>query len=470
MSVSGTEPSGRLVLCPRVEPFILNGRRLWEESFVKASAVRNDFFVSADYSGNESGQLIYAGRSLLAYCGRTLRRGRLFSYRPSSFFRQPLDDLPLSAESLGDFGAWESADGEELSFEEFSRSIALGLFDYLRKSHAGGFTLSLSGGADSAAIAVLIRLMVLFGCRELGVWSFLRALSSVSGIRALLDEAKNVEPDEKRIVAALLTTAYQATANSSEVTRRSAKRVAEAVGSVHFELEVDSLVESYKGLISEALGRPLSWKTDDLALQNIQARVRGPGIWLLANLTGSLLLSTGNRSEASVGYATMDGDTCGCLSPIGSVSKAFLRRWLVWLETTGVLLERTLDGGEVRFSVPELSYVNAQQPTAELRPPTTCQTDESDLMPYIVLDVIERGAAVEKHTGRALLNFVRAELREGSEQYSDEQLWDWIQKYARRFAASQWKRFRSAPAFCVDQYDLTDCCLPLLTGEFKLDE
>ena len=76
------------------------------------------------------------------------------------------------------------------------------------------------------------------------------------------------------------------------------------------------------------LGRKLTWETDDLALQNIQARVRGPNVWLLANVKNALLLSTSNRSEAAVGYATMDGDTCGGLSPIAGIDKAFLLRWL----------------------------------------------------------------------------------------------------------------------------------------------
>src|SRR4029453_6469210 len=87
--------------------------------------------------------------------------------------------------------------------------------------------------------------------------------------------------------------------------------------------------------VSKSLGRKLGWATDDLVLQNIQARVRAPGVWMLANLRNALLLATSNRSEAAVGYATMDGDTCGGLNPIAGIDKAFLRRWLVWLEERG---------------------------------------------------------------------------------------------------------------------------------------
>ena len=98
-------------------------------------------------------------------------------------------------------------------------------------------------------------------------------------------------------------------------------------------------------------------------------------------------LATSNRSEAAVGYTTMDGDTCGGISPIAGIDKAFLREWLHWLEITGP------EGGE---PISELRKVNAQQPTAELRPPEENQTDESDLMPYEILDLIERLAIRDK--------------------------------------------------------------------------
>ena len=115
------------------------------------------------------------------------------------------------------------------------------------------------------------------------------------------------------------------------------------------------------------IGRKLSWEKDDLALQNIQARVRSPGVWMLANVQGALLLATSNRSEASVGYATMDGDTSGGLSPLVAIDKAFIREWLVWMEKTGPTGITAL---------PALAAVNAQEPTAELRPSEEGQTDE----------------------------------------------------------------------------------------------
>ena len=108
---------------------------------------------------------------------------------------------------------------------------------------------------------------------------------------------------------------------------------------------------------------------------------------MLANLRNALLLATSNRSEAAVGYATMDGDTCGGLSPIAGIDKAFLRHWLRWLEQEGCANIPP---------IPELKVINDQQPTAELRPADQDQTDEGDLMPYPILDSIERMAIRDK--------------------------------------------------------------------------
>ena len=142
--------------------------------------------------------------------------------------------------------------------------------------------------------------------------------------------------DATSLTQRLLTCVYQPTRNSTRTTQNAARAVAQGVGAEYLQLDVDPIVEQYIHAVSQAIGRPLNWQTDDLALQNIQARARAPSVWLLANLRGALLLTTSNRSEAAVGYATMDGDTCGGLAPIAGIDKAFLRRWLKWMATTGL--------------------------------------------------------------------------------------------------------------------------------------
>lgn len=233
--------------------------------------------------------------------------------------------------------------------------------------------------------------------------------------------------------------------------------MATALGATFYELDVDPLVQDYIALISQAVGRPLTWQEDDVTLQNIQARARGPSVWMLANLRGALLLATSNRSEAAVGYATMDGDTCGGLSPIAGIDKAFLRHWLRWMETTG------WHGGK---PLPALALVNQQVPTAELRPQERGQTDEADLMPYDLLDAIERLAIRDKLA--PLEVFPR--LQSAFPEYSATQLGLWIERFFRLWCRNQWKRERYAPSFHVDDENLdpkTWCRFPILSGGYQ---
>ena len=182
-------------------------------------------------------------------------------------------------------------------------------------------------------------------------------------------------------------------------------------------------------MVSTGLQRQLTWDRDDLALQNIQARVRSPGVWMVANLNQALLLATSNRSEAAVGYATMDGDTSGGLSPLTGIDKAFLRHWLVWMERVGP---------EPFGPMPALSRVNAQQPTAELRPPGAEQTDEKDLMPYDVLDAIERLAIRDKQTPLEVFEHTRVDFP----HVPWRELARWVIRFFRLWCRNQWKRER----------------------------
>lgn len=178
---------------------------------------------------------------------------------------------------------------------------------------------------------------------------------------------------------------------------------------------------------------------------------------MLANAEGKLLLATSNRSEAAVGYATMDGDTSGGLSPIAGIDKAFLRSWLNWMERTG-----TPQLGPV----PALRSVNVQQPTAELRPQEMNQTDEDDLMPYPVLDEIERLAIRDKYTPISVFHQMRS-------QYPTtpvRTVGGWVTRFFKLWCRNQWKRERYAPGFHVDDKNLdprTWCRFPILSSGFR---
>ena len=455
------------------------GRHLVRRQIVE-SASRAFFcaYVYANMLGNEAGRALYDGDTMVASLGELQACGPRFRFadftlasavvdlervrsnrsRSSSFpvevgrdlagvieVEFEFDEPPRAVAEAATLG-WERSD--RMKEEEFTRAISLGLFDYLRKSRSRGFVVSLSGGADSAAVATLCATMVRFATDSIGLDGFLNKLQFIS-------ELSGCETD-RQLTERLLTCVYQATRNSSDTTFSAAREVAEGLGATFYRLDVDHLVEGYKHLVSAAIERELTWQRDDLALQNIQARARGPSVWMLANLQGALLLATSNRSEAAVGYATMDGDTCGGLSPIAGIDKAFLRSWLRWLEH---------EGPHGIGPLPFLAAVNSQVPTAELRPSAEHQTDEADLMPYDVLDAIERAAIRDKLVPAECLERMVADFP----QYEHEQLKEWVVRFFQLWCRNQWKRERYAPSFHVDDENLdpkTWCRFPILSGGY----
>lgn len=471
-----------IILNPSASHFAFAKHTIRERFVVEGSRAFGVTYVHTNLLGCESGRALFDGGVLIASEGKVITRGKRLSFEDVCVTATTVDvantrmsqsriasfqpdlknatvgcisgtfDFPeVSLDLLGHaetVESWETS--PELKKEEFARALTLGLFDYMRKSRSNGFVISLSGGADSCASACLVRLMIERGVAELGMARFLEKISYVPALTP--------EMTVEQLSQALLTCVYQATENSGETTRTAARNVAEAVGAEYFEFNINPLVQQYVGMVSESLGRPLAWATDDLALQNVQARVRAPGVWLLANVKRALLLTTSNRSEAAVGYATMDGDTCGGLSPIGGIDKAFLREWLRWMEATGP------DG----FSaVPALSYVNNQQPTAELKPQEFGQTDEADLMPYPVLDAIEKAAIRDKRDPKDVYRLIKHTF--GS-VYPATSLKNWVMKFFRLWSINQWKRERYAPSFHLDDENLdpkTWCRFPILSGNFE---
>jgi NAD+ synthase (glutamine-hydrolysing) len=468
-----------VILNPSASHFALGKFEIRRRLVLEGSRAFGVAYVYANLVGNEAGRAIYDGDALIAAGGAIVARAPRFSFRHfelasavvdldlgsvqksglSSYepnleldpvarvkvpFEHPRAELAVAA--VRD-PSWEQS--PHTKEEELTRALALGLFDYLRKSRSRGFVVSLSGGADSALVASLVAMMVRLAWAELSLAGIEQRLGYIPGIADVADE--------RALVRLLLTTAYQATRHSSETTRSAARAVAEAVGARHFELDVEEIVGAYVSRVETALGKKLEWPGDDVALQNIQARVRAPSVWLLANLGGALLLSTSNRSEAAVGYATMDGDTAGGLSPIAGIDKNFVRAFLRWLEKKGPV---------GLGPIPALAAVNAQAPTAELRPASAAQTDESDLMPYDLLDVIERAAIRDKRSPREIAALIRVEFP----ALSEDQRLLYIRRFFTLFARNQWKRERYAPSFHVDDESLdpkTWYRFPILSGGFE---
>ena len=116
--------------------------------------------------------------------------------------------------------------------------------------------------------------------------------------------------------------------------------------------------------------------------------------------------------------------------------------------------------------LPALAVVNSLAPTAELRPPAARQTDEADLMPYRVLDAIERAAIRDKLLPVEVFDAVRVQFP----QYDDEQVAGWVERFFRLWCRNQWKRERYAPSFHLDDENLdpkTWCRFPILNSGFE---
>lgn len=467
-----------VILNPSASHFAFGKNAVRQRFILEGSRACHVAYVYANLLGNESGRAIFDGEAMIASAGQLIATAERFSYQDYSVISAQVDVDAGRVSQARTFGStpdltsgevsavfpwpdpgpkpggrpaepWEAA--PDLKLEEFSRAVPLALFDYLRKSRSRGFVVSLSGGADSTSLVVLIRLMVELGTEELGLEGFKAKLSWHPGVQSA--------DSTDALVHALLTTAYQASGNSGSVTREAARAVAGATGARHLEFDISALVAGYTAMVEGGTGRPLTWEQDDVTLQNIQARVRSPGIWMLANLQGALLLSTSNRSEAAVGYATMDGDTSGGLSPIAGIDKAWLREWLGWMEH---------HGPAERHPLPVLRCVNAQAPTAELRPAGSHQTDESDLMPYPLLDAIERAAIRDKFMPLDVLR----QLQPRFPQYPLPQLTLWVERFFQLWCRNQWKRERYAPGFHLDDENLdpkTWCRFPILSSGFTTE-
>ncbi len=422
-----------LFLNPSASHFAFGKAAFRENLVIESSGMLNCTYLYTNLLGNESGRMIYDGDIIIAQNGALKARNKRLSFQNFNLLATDVDFDHAENTTL------QIQPDSKKAIDEFGQAASLALFDYLRKSKSKGFVLSLSGGADSGCIATLVAEMVRRGLDELGEKGFIERL-------ALPLE----EGGQKKLVNQLLATAYQGTQNSSAETLESARSLAESIGAKFYQWEIDDEVCEYTKTIEKALNRKLSWDSDDIALQNIQARARSPVIWMLANISGALLLSTSNRSEGDVGYATMDGDTSGSISPIAAVSKRFILEWLQYAEK-----ELGYNG---------LAMVNGMQPTAELRPSAMHQTDEHDLMPYTTLVAIEDLAIRRKKSPMEVYRALKDEFKDSNLLKSH------IKKFFRLWSINQWKRERIAPSFHLDDFNIdprTWCRFPILSSGFK---
>jgi NAD+ synthase (glutamine-hydrolysing) len=259
-------------------------------------------------------------------------------------------------------------------------ALVLGLRDYASKSGFKKSLVALSGGIDSAAVGVLAA--AAFGPENVTGVSLPSAISS------------GHSRDDARELAGNLGIAFQTIAIADVVA------AAESV-----------------------LGPVFAGRARDVTEENIQARVRGVLMMALSNKFGSLLLTTGNKSEVAVGYCTLYGDMCGGLAVISDVFKTQVYALARWINDDA---RRT----GCRPPIPQRSI--DKPPSAELRPG---QTDQDSLPPYDLLDAILRGYVEQGLSRRDLI----------AQGYAEAVVND----VARKVDLSEYKRKQAAPGLKI---------------------
>ncbi len=469
-----------IILNPSASHFALGKYKKRENLVANSSRSMQVIYVYSNLVGLEAGRMIYDGGVLFAEGGEIVKRGRRFGFHDSELVwmdvnpdranvsklkSKPVRDMSseshlqvmpqlevkgadprVIAGSSDERRREASAVTTQPTFtkeQELLQALMLGLYDYMRKTKSKGYMVSLSGGCDSSTVSIAVAHMLAEAVKQDGLEVTCQRLHVSS---------KNIDSVNK-LVHACLTCIYQGTKNSGPVTLAAAKAVATEVSASFHQIELQPAVDFYQQTVEKMIGRPLDWKTDDIAMQNIQARARVPGLWMLANIENKILLTTSNRSEASVGYATMDGDTAGGLAPIAGIDKNYLRSWLKWAET---------QAGIGLGPLPALALVNKQSPTAELRPGKENQTDEADLMPYDILDRIESAFVRDRLSPEDILDVVSEDFP----SVKSDILAGYVKKFFRLWTQSQWKRERLAPAFHLDEASVdprTWCRYPILS-------
>jgi NAD+ synthase (glutamine-hydrolysing) len=261
-------------------------------------------------------------------------------------------------------------------------TLVRGVRDYVGKNGFDGVLLGLSGGIDSALTLAI----------------------AVDALGA------------DKVTAVMLPSRY-----TSDLSLREAHAQARTLGVEYFDLPIGKAVDAFDATLAPACG-----ELADLTTQNLQARSRGVLLMALSNQTGKLLLTTGNKSEMAIGYATLYGDMCGGYAPLKDVYKTQVYALARW--RNGAEDEERGAVGEKPVGCPIPVAVIERAPSAELR---ADQTDQDSLPSYDVLDGI-------------LLRCIEGAQSE-AEVIAAGYAADDVRRVVRMLYASEFKRRQSAP-------------------------
>ena len=317
------EGGARLIVNISASPFDLAKRGLRPRMLAAHARKHHRPLLYVNQVGGQD-DLLFDGASLcIDAAGEVRARGREFA---EDLLVVDVDLDTGAVNPVGDRRLEPVASEERAALD----GLILGTRDYARKCGFGSAVIGLSGGIDSALVAAIAA--------------------------AALGPAN--------VLGVAMPSRY-----SSPGSRDDARALADNLKIIYREVPVERM---YGAVLDElripAAGDPTATAADDLAAQNLQARLRGLVLMALSNQHGHLVLSTGNKSELAVGYCTLYGDMNGGLAPISDVPKTMVYRLAAEVNRQRVLIpQSTID----------------KPPSAELRPG---QTDQDSLPPYEVLD------------------------------------------------------------------------------------
>ncbi|HEX4343591.1 MAG TPA: NAD+ synthase [Verrucomicrobiae bacterium] len=349
----------KLLLNVSASPWHLGKNKLRREMLANLAKKTKCPLVYCNLVGGND-ELIFDGASLVFNGrGELLAEGKMFEE----------DFLVVDMENAKPIAHAALVDEEKLF-----KALVLGLRDYVHKCGFKSVVLGLSGGIDSALTAVI-------AVEALG-------RENVRGVSL---------PSEF----------------SSQGSLDDARKLAENLGIRYDVVPIQPMFVSAKGQLKEVF----AGRAEDTAEENIQARLRAVILMGMSNKFGSLLLTTGNKSELAVGYCTLYGDMSGGLAVISDVPKTMIYRLSKWVNR-----EREI--------IPLASITKV--PSAELRPN---QSDQDSLPPYEVLDAILNAYVVEGKSAREI-------VRDGADEAT-------VRRVVRLIDVNEYKRRQAAPGLKV---------------------
>ncbi|KAL5492179.1 QNS1 [Sanghuangporus weigelae] len=457
------------------------------ELIKEATLKLGGIYLYANQQGCDGDRLYYDGCAMIAANGRIIAQGSQFSLNDVEVVTATLDLEDVRAHRAKASRSMQAAEAEryhrvevpfalsdpmtmdvldvegyrnfQLRYHKPEEEIALGpacwLWDYLRRSRTQGYFVPLSGGIDSCATAVIVFSM----CRLVSEAANRGDAQVISDARRIAGEPETstyIPSDPREFCNRIFHTCYMGTENSSSDTRQRAKDISNAIGSYHIDLNMDSVVTAVRTLFGYVTGITPKFKVhggseaENLALQNIQARIRMVLSYLFAQLMpfvrgrsgGLLVLGSANVDESLRGYLTKYDCSSADINPIGGISKTDLKKFIAYARDA--------------FELPILTEFLDAVPTAELEPITEnyVQADEADMgMTYEELSVFGRLRKVEKCGPYGMFTKL---VHEWGSKFSPLQIADKVKLFFFEYARNRHKMTTLTPAYHAESYSPDD--------------